>query len=905
MVSLRSHLRCPPPPQPVRGSAKRVSTWTLFSAVLASPVIGFCANPRPYTVATMTRVQQIGTARFGPQGRRLLMQQVAAYDESRNFGWFPWGRYRSTLLEVDLSGKSAAATTIAGAPRAGAWLRAFSPGGDEAAIGWLDGVVPRAGMYDFKTGRLRKFRYRIAPLYCSLDCPFWLSDSQYIDYTLPAGAQEEEMSRDEYDHGLIDRWDRQTWAGHEAAAKIYCSGDACRNRGGNETPGKWIWVDARTGRHRVLGGGMWWDLALSPDRRRVAVVYSAGVRDVGGLATVSPVWIANKVLRLAVYDFGSGASRMVPCPSCNVTPGSLRWSPDGEKLFFDTRLNIRRGNELHRQFIYDFAQGRLQSFAPQGLRFRVAVNQGNATYVVPFAWLNDDTVVIRVDRIAKGTDPSNGQARYDWYAVERGHEPLNLTAGLGGTRPEALADFVAVHHGALLIMAGGNLWQLSADGHRRNLTQGIPEKLAPWCPVVAAAWRSAGVAPDCGRLTAESLANFSPNRPVDPQALARGWLTFSVLKRGVATAALLFLNIDTGQTVRLAAPGPHAQLIAASALAKTALYDVAGRAGDEAVLVQLGRPAVDLWHFNHQLDGVVGGIPVMLSHREPGESSDRIDWLLLPPAYRQGDREPLLVYFYPGTEYTASWDAERLLREVSMLNMQIPAAHGYAVLIATTRMTPAGRPANPCDDMHRQLIDAANNAVIKGYADRTRWALMGHSYGAYGVYCVAAHTHRFKAAIALDGPVNLTSTYGEGGFPDAAGTGADLAVATLWAEGAQGRMGAPPWADPQRYIHNSPLFFANDITTPLLILQGNDDQTVSVAEPEQIFNALHRLGKPAEFVLYWGEGHVYQSPANINDMWQRSFAWIDRYLDIQRDPQGRVVFVGHRVKPSHATVPLH
>ncbi|MGH8198920.1 MAG: prolyl oligopeptidase family serine peptidase [Steroidobacteraceae bacterium] len=892
-----------------------MSTWTLVSAVLAAPVIGFCANQRPYTVAIMTQVQQIGTARFGPQGRRLLMQQVAAYDESRNFGWFPWGRYRSTLLGVDIPGQeeasaahtrvSVAATRIAGAPRAGVWLRAFSPEGDEAAIGWLDGDVPRAGVYDFKTGRLRKFRYRIATVYCSLNCPFWLSDSKYIDYTLPLGAQEEEMSRIEYDDRLVDRADRQTWAGRKAAAKVYCSGGACKNRGGEEASGKWIWVDARTGQRRVLGSGMWEDLALSPDRRRVAVVYSAGTLNVGGLATIS-VWIANSVQRLAVYDLRSGAARLLPCPSCNVTPGSLRWSPDGEKLFFDTRRNNRGGKERHRQFIYDFTKGRLESFAPQGLRFRVAVHLETATYLVPFAWLNNDTAVIRVDRIIKGTGPVDSrssprarrpQVQYDWYAVPQGHRPLNLTAGLGGARPEALSDFVAVHRGALLIMAAGNLWKLSPDGHRRNLTQGFSERLIPWCSVHAD-WRSAGLAPVCSGLRAESLAIFSAHRPVDPQALARGWLTFRILKHGVATAALLFLNVDTGQAVRLAAPGPHAQLIAASALAKAALYNIEGQAGDEAVLVQLGQSAVDLWHFNRQLNGVVGTTPIMLPHREPGELSDRIDWLLLPPDYRPGEREPLLVYFYPDNEYTASWDAEHLLREVSMLNMQIPAAHGYAVLLASMRMPPSGKPENPCSDMQRQLIDAANNAVMKGYADRTRWVLMGHSYGGYGVYCVVAHTHRFKTAIALDGPANLTSAYGEGGFPDAAGTGADLAVATLWAEGNQGRMGAPPWVDPQRYIHNSPLFLVNRIATPLLIFQGNDDQIVSVAEPEQMFNALHRLGKTAEFVRYWGEGHVYQSPANINDMWQRIFAWIDRYLDIRRDPRGRVVFVGHRVQPS-------
>ena len=40
---------------------------------------------------------------------------------------------------------------------------------------------------------------------------------------------------------------------------------------------------------------------------------------------------------------------------------------------------------------------------------------------------------------------------------------------------------------------------------------------------------------------------------------------------------------------------------------------------------------------------------------------------------------------------------------------------------------------------------------------------------------------------------------------------------------------------------------------------------------------LYRQGKRAEFVRYWGEGHVLESPANIRDMWQRIFAWFDSF----------------------------
>src|SRR3546814_14190253 len=66
---------------------------------------------------------------------------------------------------------------------------------------------------------------------------------------------------------------------------------------------------------------------------------------------------------------------------------------------------------------------------------------------------------------------------------------------------------------------------------------------------------------------------------------------------------------------------------------------------------------------------------------------------------------------------------------------------------------------NPMREMHEQLIRAAENAVAKGYVDPRRWAIMGHSYGGYGTNSVITQTHRFKAAISLDGPAHLTRGY--------------------------------------------------------------------------------------------------------------------------------------------------
>ena len=93
------------------------------------------------------------------------------------------------------------------------------------------------------------------------------------------------------------------------------------------------------------------------------------------------------------------------------------------------------------------------------------------------------------------------------------------------------------------------------------------------------------------------------------------------------------------------------------------------------------------------------------------------------------------------------------------------------------------------------------------------------------------------------------------------------------AEAGQDRLGAPPSLDLWRYLKNSPAYYLDRVTTPLLLIHGDQDH-VPIEGAEEVFTGLHRLGKRVRFVRYFGEGHVIDSPANIRDMWGRIFAWL-------------------------------
>ncbi|OYX01291.1 MAG: hypothetical protein B7Z12_14460 [Caulobacter vibrioides] len=142
----------------------------------------------------------------------------------------------------------------------------------------------------------------------------------------------------------------------------------------------------------------------------------------------------------------------------------------------------------------------------------------------------------------------------------------------------------------------------------------------------------------------------------------------------------------------------------------------------------------------------------------------------------------------------------------------------------------------------------------------------------------ASQSTRFKAVIATAPTVDLINSYGRLGpmvyaVPE---SGLTIYASSGWQESGQARMGVPPWKDPQRYLRNSPVIYADKITAPVLIFHGDNDKGLD--QSQALFSALYRQNKDAVFVTYRGEGHLFSSPANVRDYHQRVFDLLDRTL---------------------------
>ncbi len=236
--------------------------------------------------------------------------------------------------------------------------------------------------------------------------------------------------------------------------------------------------------------------------------------------------------------------------------------------------------------------------------------------------------------------------------------------------------------------------------------------------------------------------------------------------------------------------------------------------------------------------------------------------LVLPAGYEKGKRYPTVVWVY------ASDSGSRAVHHFGLVgipayNMHMLTTRGYAVVWPDIPV----HTGTPARDLLKAVMPAIDRLVELGITDPDRLAVMGQSNGGYSTLALIAQTSRFKAAVMNAGFGDLVGFYGSMSY---AGTGGWIP----WLERAGGGMGAAPWEAPLRYVENSPVYYLDRITTPLIVQAGADDEGI-VRFSDQVWVGLQRLGKEATYLRYGGEEHVLTKAANLVDYWKRVLAFLD------------------------------
>jgi dipeptidyl aminopeptidase/acylaminoacyl peptidase len=245
---------------------------------------------------------------------------------------------------------------------------------------------------------------------------------------------------------------------------------------------------------------------------------------------------------------------------------------------------------------------------------------------------------------------------------------------------------------------------------------------------------------------------------------------------------------------------------------------------------------------------------------------DRLQGALYYPAgYQRGKLYPMIVQIYEiESNQLHNWTAPS---ERATYNPAVWTQNGYFVY----RPDIVFRPRAPGVSALECVTAGVKKILEMGMVDAKHVGLVGHSWGGYETTFILTQTDMFAAGVAGGPLTNLSSSYGEiywnTGGPE-----------TNHVEVGQERMEVPLYEDPQAYIRNSAVYFANKLAAPLLLSVGDHDGASDWHQDLELYNSVRRAGRTCVMLVYEGENHAVAQKANQLDYHRRINAWFDHYL---------------------------
>jgi dipeptidyl aminopeptidase/acylaminoacyl peptidase len=247
-------------------------------------------------------------------------------------------------------------------------------------------------------------------------------------------------------------------------------------------------------------------------------------------------------------------------------------------------------------------------------------------------------------------------------------------------------------------------------------------------------------------------------------------------------------------------------------------------------------------------------------HFKSKDSTEVSGYLYKPLDYVVGRKYPTLLIPHGGPVWAYYAEFSHLA--------QLYAANGYAVLFPNPRGS-TGYGQEYCKAIYADWgnkdfqddMAMVDYAIEQGFADPDKLGVGGWSYGGISTDFIITQTTRFKAAISGAGAAEFSSLYGHDQYQRDYETELGL-----------------PWENQAAWIRISPFRNVVKVTTPTLFMGGNIDWNVPILGGEQMYQALKRLGRTTELVVYPDEFHEFTVPSHIKDRLERNLAWYGHFV---------------------------
>lgn len=246
--------------------------------------------------------------------------------------------------------------------------------------------------------------------------------------------------------------------------------------------------------------------------------------------------------------------------------------------------------------------------------------------------------------------------------------------------------------------------------------------------------------------------------------------------------------------------------------------------------------------------------------------------LIKPAGYKKGDKVPVVIYFY---RYMSQRMYDFPKMELNHRpNFPMFTSNGYAIFLPDIRF----EIGHPGKSSTQTMINAAQKLIDMGVADKDKIGLQGHSWAGYQSAFMVTQTDMFKAVVSGAPVSNMTSAYS--GIRLKSGLARQFQYET-----GQSRIGKDLFEGLDLYIENSPVFFADKVNTPIMIMFGDKDGAVPWQEGIQYYLALRRAGKDVIFLQYEGEPHHLKKFPNQVDFSIRMMEYFDHHLKDKPAPK--------------------